>query len=183
MTADAKRYAITTPDGYTVRATTCRAIIECMDPEGGVQITGALLPVGGSLTYAHLDSTATLSPNGLRAVADVLLGVASDTAQDAPGCPQNDQQSKPGQLDGGGATEAAERQYGHGGMVLSAADYHELAHRAEKAEAERDAMHRIFTTIRDYARINCGGKMLNPERVNDILKQEPELYHRHPPEG
>lgn len=71
-----------TSEGFTVSSITCKAVIQCENPEGALVTPGVLVGYGdGKLAYKSIDSRLTLSVEGLRAVAGIMQAMEEETAK------------------------------------------------------------------------------------------------------
>ena len=135
MTTKVNRHTMTTPDGHTVRATYCHAIIECGTPDGATQLTGALVPVAAGVTYAHLVPNATFTADGLEALGAVTRAVSDSMTQDSEEQPDPETDVPP--------RDAVIAEDWDALVQLSGA----ILDRAEKAEKERDELRDAVVTV------------------------------------
>lgn len=75
-------FSIPTSEGFTVSSITCKAAIQCENPEGALVTPGILVEYGdGKLAYKSIDTRLTMSVEGLNAVASIMGALEEGAAK------------------------------------------------------------------------------------------------------
>lgn len=79
---DALNFSTCTSEGFTVSSITCRAVIQCENPEGALVVPGIVVGSNdSSLDYKSIDPRLTLSVEGLKAVAGIMQAMEEEAAK------------------------------------------------------------------------------------------------------